>query len=137
MTGAVYDRGYRPFEGTRGGRTSSRMALVRATVRRALGLRRPWRQKVAPFVLLAIVTVPAIVNVGVKYLTRDTVASDIDFITYRDYVGVSNALLVFVALTAPDIMCPDRRQRVLPLIFALVATLAARIAVLGRLRQVQ
>jgi ABC-2 type transport system permease protein len=118
VTGAVYDRGYRPFEGARGGRTSSRMALVRATVRRALGLRRPWRQKVAPFVLLAIVTVPAIVNVGVKYLTRDTVASEIDFITYRDYVGVSNALLVFVALTAPDIMCPDRRQRVLPLIFA-------------------
>jgi hypothetical protein len=87
-------------------------------MRRALGLRRPWRQKVAPFVLLAIVSVPAIVNVGVKYLTRDTPASDIDFITYRDYVGVSNALLVFVALTAPDIVCPDRRQRVLPLIFA-------------------
>ncbi|HEX4867878.1 MAG TPA: hypothetical protein VFV32_09645, partial [Acidimicrobiales bacterium] len=118
MTGAVYDRGYRPYEGQRGGRASGRRALVRATIRRALGLRRPWRQKVAPFVLLAIVSVPAIVNVGVKYLTRDTPASDIDFITYRDYVGVSNALLVFVALTAPDIVCPDRRQRVLPLIFA-------------------
>lgn len=118
MTGAVYDRGYRPYEGERGGRTAARTALWRATVRRALGLRRPWRQKVAPFVLLAIVTVPAIVNVGVKYLTRNTPASELEFITYRDYVGVSNALLVFVALTAPDIVCPDRRQRVLPLIFA-------------------
>jgi len=118
VTGAVYDRGYRPYEGSRGGRASARMALWRATVRRALGLRRPWRQKVAPFVLLAIVTVPAIVNVGVKYLTRNTPASELEFITYRDYVGVSNALLVFVALTAPDIICPDRRQRVLPLIFA-------------------
>ena len=68
--------------------------------------------------LLGIAVVPAIVNVGVKYLTRNTPASDIEFITYREYVGVSNALLVFVALTAPDIMCPDRRQRVLPLIFA-------------------
>jgi hypothetical protein len=58
------------------------------------------------------------VNVGAKYLTRDTVASDIEFFTYREYLGVSNALLVFVALTAPDLMCPDRRQRVLPLIFA-------------------
>lgn len=118
MTGAVYDRGYRPYEGERGGPGSSRAALARATVRRALGLRRPWRQKVAPFVLLAIVTIPAIVNVGVAYLTRDTVARDVEFITYRGYVGVSNALLVFVALTAPDIVCPDRRQRVLPLIFA-------------------
>lgn len=118
MAGAVYDRGYRPYEGERGGRSSGRAALFRASVRRALGLRRSWRQKVAPFTLLAIAVVPAIVNVGVRYLTRDTVASEIEFITYREYVGVSNALLVFVALTAPDIMCPDRRQRVLPLIFA-------------------
>jgi hypothetical protein len=31
---------------------------------------------------------------------------------------VSSALLLFVALVAPDVMCPDRRQRVLPLMFA-------------------
>lgn len=118
MVGAVYDRGYRGYEGTRGGRAAGRAALFRASVRRALGLRRPWRQKVTASVLLGIAVVPAIVNVGVAYLTRDTIASDIEFITYREYVGVSNALLVFVALTAPDIMCPDRRQRVLPLLFA-------------------
>jgi len=118
MVGAVYDRGYRPYDGERGGRSAARAALFRASVRRALGLRRPWRQKVTASVLLGVAVVPAIVNVGVAYLTRDTVASDIEFITYREYVGVSNALLVFVALTAPDIMCPDRRQRVLPLLFA-------------------
>lgn len=118
MTGAIYDRGYRPYEGDRGGRRAARTGLVRATVRRALGLRRSWRQKVVPFALLGVAVIPAVVNVGVKYLTRDTVASDVEFFTYREYVGVSNALLVFVALTAPDIVCPDRRQRVLPLIFA-------------------
>ncbi len=118
MTGAVYDRGYRPYEGARGGRQAALLALYRATIRRALGLRRPWRQKVAPFVLLAIAVIPAVVNVGVKYLTRNSPARDIEFFTFREYVGVSNTLLVFVALTAPDIMCPDRRQRVLPLIFA-------------------
>ena len=31
---------------------------------------------------------------------------------------MSSALLLLVALVAPDIVCPDRRQRVLPLIFA-------------------
>jgi ABC-2 type transport system permease protein len=118
MTGAVYDRGYRAYEGERGGRAAARAALFRASVRRALGLRRPWRQKVAPFVLLGLATVPAIVYVGVGYVTRNTPASDFEFITYRDYVGVSNILLVFVALTAPDIVCPDRRQHVLPLLFA-------------------
>lgn len=118
MTGAVYDRGYRPYEGARGGRRAARTALFRASIRRALGVRREWRQKVAPFVLLTMAVVPAIVNVGVKYLSRNTPARDLEFITYRDYVGVSNTLLVFVAVTAPDIMCPDRRQRVLPLVFA-------------------
>ena len=51
-TGAVYDRGYRPYDGPRGGRRAATLALFRASVRRALGLRRPWRQKVAPFLLL-------------------------------------------------------------------------------------
>jgi hypothetical protein len=92
--------------------------LYRASIRRALGLRRSWRQKVAPFVLLGVVTVPAIVNVGIAYVTRNEIGRRIEFITYREYVGVSSALLVFVALTAPDIICPDRRQRVLPLLFA-------------------
>jgi hypothetical protein len=59
-----------------------------------------------------------VVNVGVAYLTRDTPAEGFEFITYREYVGVSSALLAFVAITAPDVICPDRRNRVLPLIFA-------------------
>ena len=87
-------------------------------MRRALGIRRSWRQKVAPFVLLGVVTIPAIVNVGIGYVTRDRLQDRIEIITYRDYVGVSSALLLFVALVAPDVMCPDRRQRVLPLMFA-------------------
>ncbi len=68
--------------------------------------------------LLAIATVPAIINVGIGYVTRDSPRADFTFITYREYVGVSSALLLFVALTAPDVVCPDRRHRVLPLIFA-------------------
>ncbi len=117
-TGRVYDRGYRPYDGALGGRRAARAALLRASMRRALGIRRSWRQKLFPWLLLAIVTVPAIVNVGVAYLTRGTDAEGIEIITYREYVGVSTALLVFVALTAPDVICPDRRQRMLPLLFA-------------------
>jgi len=116
--GAVYDRGYRPYEGPRGLRGASVLALYKSSMRRALGLRRPWRQKVAPFVLLGIVTIPAIVNVGIGYVTRDQIVDRIEIITYREYVGVSSALLLFVALVCPDVMCPDRRQRVLPLLFA-------------------
>lgn len=117
-TGRVYDRGYRPYEGQRGGRGAAVLALWRASVRRALGFRRSWRQKLIPWALLAIAIVPAAVFVGVAYLTRDTPAEAIDIVSYREYVGVSTALLLFVAITAPDVICPDRRQRVLPLILS-------------------
>ena len=116
--GAVYDRGYRPYAGARGRRGAATAALFRATFRRALGIRRSWRQKVAPFTLLGIATIPAIVNVGIGYVTRDSLENRIELITYRDYVGVSSTLLLFVAIVAPDVVCPDRRQRVLPLLFA-------------------
>ena len=118
-TGAVYDRGYRPFDGELGGQDAARWALLRASVRRALGMRRSWRQKLFPWLLLVIVSIPAIVNVGIAYLTRDAAIDErVEFITYREYVGVSTALLLFIGLTAPDIVCPDRRNRTLPLLFA-------------------
>jgi ABC-2 type transport system permease protein len=118
--GAVYDRGYRPYTGPRGGRSESTLALWRLSVRRALGLRRSWRQKVFPWSLLGLATIPAIVNVGVGWAIRNNPVemADFAFITYREYVGVSTILILFVALTAPDVVCPDRAQRVLPLLFS-------------------
>ena len=138
-SGAVYDRGYRPYEGRRGRRGAAFYALYKASIRRALGLRRSWRQKIAPFLLLGIVTIPAIVNVGIAYVTRNDVFTNgrerIEIITYREYVGVSAALLLFVALVAPDVICPDRRQHVLPLLFARPMTgvdyVGAKLAAIG------
>jgi ABC-2 type transport system permease protein len=118
--GAVYDRGYRPYEGELGGRGATRWALWRLTVRRALGLRRSWRQKVLPWTLLGLTMIPAAIDIGLRWSTRNSPldAADIDFITFREYVGVSTMLLLFVAVAAPDVICPDRHDRVLPLIFA-------------------
>ncbi len=117
-SGAVYDRGYRPYAGQRLGRSGARRALFRAGVRRALGLRRSWRQKVLPWLLLITVTIPAVVNVGIGYLTRDSPLEGFEFFSFRDYVGVSTALLLFVALTAPDLICPDRQYRMLSLVLS-------------------
>ena len=116
--GAVYDRGYRPYDGPRGLRGAATLALYKASIRRALGIRRSWRQKFAPFVLLGVVTIPAIVNVGIGYVT----ATDSRTRWRSSRIATTSAcrrlLLLFVALVAPDVMCPDRRQRVLPLMFA-------------------
>ena len=99
---------------------AARWALWRLTIRRALGIRRSWRQKVLPWSLLGLVTIPAMVDVGVRYVTRDTPIGQVDFefLSFRDYVGVSTLLLLFVAVSAPDVICPDRHDRVLPLIFS-------------------
>lgn len=120
LGGAVYDRGYRPYEGARGGQAAGQWALWRLTVRRALGLRRSWRQKVLPWSLLGLVMIPAAVDLGVRYTTRNLPLDEIgfEFLTFREYVGVSTMLLLFVAVSAPDVICPDRHDRVLPLIFA-------------------
>ncbi|MFP5319748.1 MAG: hypothetical protein ACLGI2_15815 [Acidimicrobiia bacterium] len=118
-TGAVYDRGYRPYDGPRGGRKAAIAALVKSTLRRALGIRRSWRQKFLPWLLLGIVAIPALVNVGIAYVTRDSpLGESIEIVTYRGYVGHSSSLLLFVALVAPDVLCPDRRSRFLSLVFA-------------------
>lgn len=116
--GAVYDRGYRPYDGDLGGRPAARRAVFRESVRRAVGIRRSWRQKLFPWMLLAIASVPAVVWVGVAYITRNTPAESVEIISYREYLGVSTALLVFVGLAAPEVLCPDRRNRTLPLLFS-------------------
>ena len=65
LSGAVYDRGYRPYEGPRGGRREAGVRAVApvgapgARACAARGARRCSRGR-----LLAIATVPAVVNVG-------------------------------------------------------------------------
>ena len=61
---------------------------------------------------------PGFLMVGIGFITRNQPDSGFEFITYRDQVGLSSTLLLYVALTAPDLICPDRRQRVLALMLA-------------------
>ena len=117
--GAVYDRGYRPYDGPRGRRGAATFALYKASMRRALG----HPPLVAPEGR-AVRAARRRHDPGDRQRRhrlrhpRPSSSTGIEIITYRDYVGVSSALLLFVALVAPDVMCPDRRQRVLPLMFA-------------------
>jgi ABC-type transport system involved in multi-copper enzyme maturation permease subunit len=118
QSGAVYDRGYQPYDGAPGDRRAACWALYRASLRRALGLRRSWKQKALPTLLILIATLPSFLMVGVGFLTRNQPDSGFEFITYREQAGLSSTLLLYVALTAPDLICPDRRQRVLALLLS-------------------
>ncbi len=113
--GAIYDRGYRHYQGVREGRSRMIRALVLAGVRRTLGLRRSWKAKVAPWALLVIALAPVVAFVGIRVIAGDAVD---ELIGYAQYLRVvSLVLLLFAATAGPELLCPDRQSNVLALYF--------------------
>ena len=109
--GEVFDLGYRGYDGPREGRVRAYKALWVNGVRTALGIGRSWGAKVMPALLLIAVISPALVGVLIASL-----AGPEDVISHSDYYSlVSIVLLLFSAIVAPELLCPDRRDRVLGL----------------------
>lgn len=113
--GRVYDRGYRHYDGPREGRSSAIRALVIYSIKRGLGIKKRWTAKIIPAMLLAFAFFPVIIIIGIRaFLGPFAEALD-----YRAlYNSLALILLVFAAATAPEMLCDDRRQRVLHLYFA-------------------
>ena len=111
-TGEVFDLGYQHYEGPREGRMRARQALFVNGVRTAIGLGRGWQSKVLPGLLFVAVIIPAILF-GFIASTADQLA---DIPTHADYFWIVNIVVIlFSATTAPEMLCPDRRDRVLDL----------------------
>jgi ABC-2 type transport system permease protein len=113
--GAIYDRGYRHYEGVREGRSRLIKALVIAGIRRTLGLKRSWRAKVVPWGLLAIAFGPVVAFVGIRVVAGESVSQLIGYGQYLRIVSV--VLLLFSATAGPELLCPDRQSNVLALYF--------------------
>jgi ABC-2 type transport system permease protein len=135
--GTIYDRGYRHYEGPREGRGRRVRAIAVAGVRRVLGLKRNWKTKVVPWALLVLAFGPVLAFIGARVLVGEAVG---EFLGYGRYLRVvAGLLLLFAATAGPELLCPDRRQNVLALIFTrpvtradyLLAKLAALLAVIG------
>ena len=123
-SGNIYDLGYRSYEGPRLGRGHAIRALFRHTLRTCYGIGRGGRSKIAPFVLLGLATIPAVVVVGAFALFRQAVGSD-DLVrenspirhgTYYQLITV--LVVLFCAAQAPEVMGRDQRHRLLPLYFS-------------------
>ncbi len=111
-SGEVFDLGYQHYEGPREGRTRARTALWVNGVRTALGLGRGPRAKILPTLLFVAAMGPAII------LTLIASAADLGEQVPGHagyYQIVSITLLLFAAIIAPELLCPDRRDRVLDL----------------------
>ena len=116
----ILDRGYRRYDGPRRGRAGAVRSLAASSALRALGLRRGFWAKVFPLASAGIAYLPAAVFVGVAALLPDTLTDEGNVLpTYPDYYGfITAAIVVFVALVGPEVLCPDRRNGMLGLYLA-------------------
>ncbi|MGI8513871.1 MAG: hypothetical protein ACR2NT_01805 [Acidimicrobiia bacterium] len=116
----IYDRGYRSYEGERRGRGAIRRALARDGIRRILGLRRKARRKILPWSLLVIGVVMASVIIGLHFVAGSIAAGIAEGLpSYPNLFDLySRVALLFIAVTGPELLVPDRTQGVLSVYFS-------------------
>ncbi len=116
--GEVFDRGYAHYKGDRLGRRQAVRSLTFYSMKRAMGIRKSWTAKILPILLYVAAIVPLIVMIGIS-----AVVPDVEFATYSGYMGAIFLVVgIFVATTAPEMLCVDRRERTLPLYFSRAIT---------------
>jgi hypothetical protein len=118
--GEVFDLGYQGYEGERHGRWRSRQAIWRDGVRTTLGLGRSVTKKVAPVIFIGLMWLPAVVVIVITGFVStfggDT--AEIEGPTLAGYYDWAFMFaLLFAAVVAPELLCPDRRQGVITLYF--------------------
>jgi ABC-2 type transport system permease protein len=110
--GEVFDLGYQHYEGPREGRMRARKAIWINGVRTALGIGRGWGSKTLPALLFMAVMIPAVVI----SIVAATVGPIGDFPGHDGYYQIiSTFLVIFSAIIAPELLCPDRRDGVISL----------------------
>jgi ABC-2 type transport system permease protein len=120
----IVDRGYRHYEGKRLGPSHAFRVMLRAGLTRGMGIRRPFRTKILPWLLLLVANAPSIISLAafkVNPLTADLPPAYPELLSNSAFQIL---LLLFAAVTAPDLLCPDQRERVLSLYFAAPITRA-------------
>jgi ABC-2 type transport system permease protein len=114
--GVIHNIGYRRYEAQRLGRAQIVRALTWHSLRSAFGIGRGAKAKVFPVLVFALLCLPAAVN-AVKMATSPAGGP---IVTYDDYVPSLRtvAMLIFVAVAAPNLVSSDLRNHTLPLYFA-------------------
>jgi len=116
----IYEQGYRRYDGPRLGQWAAVRSVWKHTLQRVLGLRRSARHKVLPFLAVTLAYLPAIAFIGILALVpRDANQARDLAPTYYEYYGfVTAAIVLFIVFSAPEALCPDRRNRSMSLYLA-------------------
>ncbi|WP_289008238.1 ABC transporter permease [uncultured Thermomonospora sp.] len=114
-SGTIHDIGYRRYDGRRLGRSYVLRSLYVHNLRAAWGLGRPARAKVMPFLLAAIMLLPAAADVAVVAISREPEL----LWRYSAYATYLQAVIaIFLATQAPVLASRELRFHVVPLYFS-------------------
>jgi ABC-2 type transport system permease protein len=116
--GTVFDIGYQRYEGPREGRLRARTAVFKDGVRTALGLGRGPRAKFLPWTFIVLLTgiafIMALVAGAALRLAGPEAVAELP--SHSDFYGIASIfLIVFAAVVAPELLCPDRHDGVINL----------------------
>ncbi|WP_067486807.1 hypothetical protein [Actinomadura hibisca] len=114
-TSAIHDIGYRHYDGRRLGRAYVLRSLFVHNLRAAFGLGRPARAKVMPFLLAAIMMLPAVGSIAAVALTKQPEA----LIRYSSYAPLLQIVIaIFLATQSPVLASRELRFHVVPMYFS-------------------
>ncbi|GAA2450323.1 ABC transporter permease [Actinomadura vinacea] len=114
-TSTIHDIGYRHYEGRRLGRAYVMRSLYVHNLRAAYGLGRPARAKVMPFLLVAIMLLPAAGSVAVYAISKEADT----LLRYSSYAPTLQVIIaIFVATQAPVLASRELRFHVVPMYFS-------------------
>jgi ABC-2 type transport system permease protein len=103
----IADRRFQHYEGPVLGVAYAFFALLLHSIRWVLGLKRSARYKIVPIIVIALAYLPSLVLIVIAVVAPPGTPLP----GYADYYGfVIPAIYIFVALTAPELICPDRRH---------------------------
>ena len=116
----IYDRGYRTYEGERTGPSGARRAVYKDGIRRILGLGRKARDKVYPWLMIAIALAMAAIVIGIRWLIGDLAESLSEGVpSYGELFDLYSWIgLLFIAFAGPWLLIPDRTRGVLSVYFS-------------------
>ena len=103
----IADRRFQHYEGPLLGVAYAFFALLLHSIRWVLGLKRSARYKIVPIIVIALAYLPSLALIVIAVVAPPGTPLP----GYADYYGfVIPAIYIFVALTAPELICPDRRH---------------------------
>ena len=111
----IYDLGYRPYEGQRLGRAYAVVSLFMYSLRAIFGLGRSWVAKAFAIGLAVIALIPALVQLAIAAIAP----AEFEFTRFENYFSfVGIVVVLFCALSAPEVIGRDQRHHTLALYFS-------------------